>query len=102
MKIRRIKYEHCADTYEEWSQTHWKKIDGDKIWNIIYRIKRALYEGPFDYKVISNPYDCSIRIFGWNVEYGWVEYQIKGFRLNRKDWNAFREWHRRQTGEWPA
>lgn len=101
MKIRRIEYDHPADTYKEWQRTHWKKINVDKLWNIVYRIKKGLYEGPFDYKVISNPHECSIRIFGWSVKRGWVEYQLKGSLLNRKDWNAFKEWHKRHTGEWP-
>lgn len=104
MKIRRIEYEYWADTHREVHRTDWKELDRDKLWTTIYNIKRGLARSGYNYyDVVCSSYDLSIRIFGWHPKYDRpVEYIIQGFILNKKDRRAFREWHKRQTGEWPA
>lgn len=102
MKIMRIEYDRRADALRERKRTHWKEFDRDTLWKVTYRIRKALYWGPFDYDMIINPHEMSIRIFGRSKKYGDVEYQIRGSRFSRKDLKAFREWHRQATGEWPA
>lgn len=102
MKIMRIEYDRKADTLREWKRTHWKKFDSDTLWTVTCKIKKALYWGAFGYAVIINPHEMLIRLIGWSEKYGRVEYQIRGSRFSRKDWKAFREWHRQATGEWPV